>query len=251
MVIGRILDKIGHKHQLVENGEMALEALRHKAYDLVIIDMHMPVMGGLETYKSYSISILKDELVPFIMLTANATVEARKQCKDAGINYFLTKPISSTTLIHTINLATHQLSNSTLTQDEIIQAENSADTGTIDTSVLRQVFSLAPNKQFLEQLIQNMEQYGHNMLNRMSQANDDEDLNEFKEVAHALKGAAVSLGLHDLTQILQQAELITSGKFNTLGQEYVAQLRNAFDHGIAMTERELDLNAATPKQPVS
>ena len=64
MVIGRILDKIGHMHQLVENGKMALEALRHKAYDLVIIDMHMPVMGGLEAYKSYSTSILKDELVP-------------------------------------------------------------------------------------------------------------------------------------------------------------------------------------------
>jgi len=43
---------------------MALEALRHKAYDLVIIDMHMRVMGGLEAYKSYSTSILKDELVP-------------------------------------------------------------------------------------------------------------------------------------------------------------------------------------------
>ncbi len=249
MVIGRILAKIGHRHYLVDNGEMALSRLRNEPYDLAIIDMHMPVMGGLEAFTHYVESTPEEEQIPFIMLTANATVEARKQCKDAGINYFLTKPISSTTLIHTINLATHQLSNSTVTQEQITQ-EESATTNSIDVKVIRQVVNLAPNKQFLDQLIQDMQLYGHNMLDKMSQANSDEDLQQYKQLAHALKGAAVSLGLQDLTRILQQAELITSGQFNTLGQEYSKQLRTTFEHGMVAAEEEIN-NAATANQPDS
>jgi len=78
------------------------------------------------------------------------------------------------------------------------------------------------------------------MLDSMSQASSDEDLKQFREIAHALKGAAASLGMHELTQMLQQAELLTSGQFNTKGHEYIAKLRDAFDHGISITGKELD-----------
>ncbi|MCP4129255.1 MAG: Hpt domain-containing protein [Gammaproteobacteria bacterium] len=104
--------------------------------------------------------------------------------------------------------------------------------------------NIAPNQEFLDRLFNDMEQYGHSMLEQMAQANIDEDLNQFRELAHALKGAAVSLGMHELTQMLQQAEQITSGRFNVEGQEHIVKLRDAFVRGITMSEKELDLKRA-------
>jgi two-component system, sensor histidine kinase RpfC len=249
MVIGRILDKSGHPHHLVEDGRMAVEALQNKKYDLVIIDMHMPVLGGLEAYESYTATTPEDERIPFIMLTANATVEARKQCKDAGISYFLTKPVSSATLLHTINMAAHQVSDSSFDSEVPDQAEAGSPTGVIDTRILNQVVSMAPNRQFLEQLIQNMRHYGHDMLEQMSRAQADEDLSRFREAAHAMKGAAVSLGLRRVAQTLQKAELITSGQFSVQGQEYITLIRDDFYRGIIMTQDELDLDTVTDDNP--
>ncbi len=251
MVIGGILDKSGHRCHLVDNGKIALESLRTENYDLVIIDMHMPVLGGIEAYKTYSALTPEEQRIPFIMLTANATIEARKLCKDVGIRHFLTKPISSIKLLHTINIATHQTTASVTAIDSEVDTEINMAPGAINTDTLNQVVNIAPNQEFLDRLFNDMEQYGHSMLEQMAQAYIDEDLNQFKELAHALKGAAVSLGMHELTQMLQQAELITSGRFNVEGQEHVAKLRDAFVHGITMSEKELDFKTATAEQTIA
>ena len=250
MVIGRILDKNGHLHHLVEDGEMALEALKNEKYDLVIIDMHMPKIGGVDAYLSYSKNTPGDDLIPFIMLTANATVEARKQCQDAGIEYFLTKPISSKELINTINLATHQGLAQEPAEKIYTQVANDNISDPIDANTLDRVIHMAPDSNFLSQLYQSMENYGHFMLDDMLQASRDEDLKEFKEIAHALKGATVSLGMFKLTQMLQQAELITSGRFHAQGSEYVNSLRSNFDIGMSIIRQRFSQKTSHTKHTV-
>ncbi len=247
MVIGRILDKVGHQHHLVLNGEQLLDSLKCEEYDLAIIDMHMPVLGGIDAYKAYSNNIAKNKLIPFIMLTANATVEAHMECKEAGIEHFLTKPISSIALINTINIATHQEATHTLIDAGYLLNDNQSITEPIDTNTVDQVIRMAPDYNFLVQLHQSMEKYGSLMLDKMSQANKDEDLNEFKEIAHALKGAAISLGMTKLTRLLQQAEHMTSGRFHANGSEYIKNLRIVFDLGTSMIEQEFSRNQSTPK----
>ena len=103
MVIGRILERAGYHHQLVKNGQQALDALEQASFDLVIVDMHMPEVGGLDAYRMYRFAHASDDNpIPFIMLTANATQEARNACEEVGIEYFLTKPISSSKLLDTL-----------------------------------------------------------------------------------------------------------------------------------------------------
>jgi two-component system, sensor histidine kinase RpfC len=238
MVISRILDKNGHHHHLVVNGNEALDALKRENYDLVIIDMHMPMLGGIDTYRRYAKQDKADAPIPFIMLTANATVEARKQCEDAGIKYFLTKPISSKALMNTINLATHQEIARTPTKQIDAQSENHNTAEPVDINTVNQIIRMAPDYNFLMQLHQSMNNYGNFMLDKMAQANRNEDLKEFKEVAHALKGASISLGMLQLTKLLQQAENITSGRFHTHGSENVDRLKSVFDICISMVEQE-------------
>ncbi len=241
IVIGRIIANNGHKTEIVENGKLALDALATEKFDLVIIDMHMPILGGIDTYKTY-MSNNTDDNIPFIMLTANATVEARKQCEEAGIKHFLTKPISSTKLIQTINSATDICDTDKLPDTEAKEDVSSSGNGPVDTEMLNNVISMAPDSDFLKRLHQSMDDFGKSILDNMHQARKDEDLQKFKDLAHKLRGATLSLGMSELSQLLQQAELVTSGKFNTQGSDYITKIKESFNHGMLLTGKEFENN---------
>jgi two-component system sensor histidine kinase RpfC len=246
MVIGRILENNGHKLKLVEDGELALEALANEDFDLVIVDMHMPKIGGVDTFNTFIDSSTNNN-TPFIMLTANATVEARKQCEDIGIEYFLTKPISSTSLLQAINSAVNNdHNNKQPTATEELEPQDKC-TGPVDTKILNSVISMAPDSDFLKRLHQSMDSYGKSILDNMNQAKNDEDLQEFRNLAHTLKGATISLGMSELSLLLQQAESITSGKFNSQGADYINKLSEAFEHGMLLTWKEFESNEKVPK----
>lgn len=239
MVIGRILENNGHKLKLVNDGETALEALKAEEFDLVIIDMHMPKLGGIDTFQTYVSNTIINH-VPFIMLTANATVEARRKCEEIGIKHFLTKPISSTKLLQTIN---------SITGDREPYAQNTSTgliptkdehTKSIDTDILHRVISMAPDGDFLIRLHSSMDSYGKSILDEMNKCLIDEDLQSFRSLAHAFKGATVSLGMAELSQLLEEAESITSGKFNHQGEVYIAKLTDAFKYGMSHTRREFN-----------
>jgi CheY-like chemotaxis protein len=75
----------------VSYGEEPLEAIARKRYDLVLMDVHMPVMDGLEATRQ--IRARGHDKLPVVALTANAMDEDRRICLDAGMNDYLAKPI--------------------------------------------------------------------------------------------------------------------------------------------------------------
>jgi len=101
-VICKILERAGHTVRLAANGEEALDILEQNQFDLVIVDMHMPIMGGVEVAKFYRFIDRKLPRMPFVVLTANATAEAMDECKQAGIDAFLSKPVETRELLATI-----------------------------------------------------------------------------------------------------------------------------------------------------
>jgi two-component system sensor histidine kinase RpfC len=102
VILSKILERAGHNVNMVENGEQALDILEDHAYDLAIMDMNMPVMGGLEAFKIYRATDSKKPQMPVIILTASATVDAKQACEEAGVDAFLTKPIETRSLLETI-----------------------------------------------------------------------------------------------------------------------------------------------------
>ncbi len=102
MVIAKILRRAGHDVHLVNNGEAALDALDSRDFDIVLMDVNMPVMNGIEATKLYRFASLGRERVPIIALTADATAEARARCDEAGMDACLTKPIEPARLLEII-----------------------------------------------------------------------------------------------------------------------------------------------------
>jgi len=86
-----LLQRDGHAVDRVVNGVEALEALAEKRYDLILMDVHMPELDGLEATRRLREGPHRD--IPVIALTANAMDEDRKRCLDAGMDDYLPKPL--------------------------------------------------------------------------------------------------------------------------------------------------------------
>src|ERR1043166_636191 len=99
-----MLDDWGFHYDLALNGKVALELLKEKEYDLILMDIQMPEMNGYE-----ATHVIREKMkleVPIIATTSNASEEEREKCLSAGMTDYLTKPIRSVQLY---NLVTNYL----------------------------------------------------------------------------------------------------------------------------------------------
>jgi PAS domain S-box-containing protein len=94
-----ILLKAGYVIDIAENGRTALEAVANASYDLILMDMQMPEMDGLEAAERIRWNLPNGVCPPIIALTANAVKEDRARCLKSGMNDYLTKPIQARELI--------------------------------------------------------------------------------------------------------------------------------------------------------
>jgi len=106
LFISTTLTEAGHNVEVVENGELALERLRHDRYDIVFMDMHMPVMDGITATRIWRAEEDRNNSLPIIALTANISEDDRLACLQAGMNEFLSKPVSTERLFSTLEIFT-------------------------------------------------------------------------------------------------------------------------------------------------
>jgi len=105
-----ILQKAGHSTVAVGNGQEALDALRQDPFDLVLMDVQMPVMDGFEA----TLAIRAEEAgtgrhLPIIAMTAHAMKGDREECLAAGMDGYIAKPIRLADLDHVIGEVTKDL----------------------------------------------------------------------------------------------------------------------------------------------
>jgi PAS domain S-box-containing protein len=100
----KVLEKLGHGVQIVEDGRQALDELRRSSYDLVLMDVEMPRMDGLEACRRVrqGESGLEQRELPIIAMTAHALTDIQRKAEAAGMDGYITKPIDITTLDKTI-----------------------------------------------------------------------------------------------------------------------------------------------------
>ncbi|MCB1760148.1 MAG: response regulator [Gammaproteobacteria bacterium] len=241
IVTGRILERAGHQHHLVENGEQVLEALEREHYDLVIVDMQMPEMGGIDTYRMYRFANASDDNpIPFIMLTANATVNARRECEEAGIKYFLTKPVSSGKLLSAVANASGQsiAMQSEFGGDRSPNGRQQRDSGKhepviLDPETLSEIRALSGDGDLLRRLFDNMVRDSRQILHDMQAAAKSKDQKRYRALAHALKGSSLNLGLEELAALAAAAEQSTERDLAGTGaQQQIEALQAGVDRAI-------------------
>ncbi|KAF2463387.1 uncharacterized protein BDR25DRAFT_397219 [Lindgomyces ingoldianus] len=92
-LVGKMLERMGHRAVCVGDGYTALQAVKHGSYDLVLIDMHMPIIDGAECTRRIRQLDGDASRIPVIALTADAILDHHKRYIEAGVEEVLTKPI--------------------------------------------------------------------------------------------------------------------------------------------------------------
>lgn len=103
-LLEEILVRSGYKVTMCETGEYALRQLRQNPFDLAILDMQMPSVTGVDIIKHVRSENGQNQSIPIMILTANATDEAKQQCLEAGADLFMTKPFETLELLRTVEM---------------------------------------------------------------------------------------------------------------------------------------------------
>ena len=103
-----LLERAGHKIVTAENGQLAVKAIQSTDFDIVLMDLQMPVMNGYEATEA--IRALPDEIkaqLPIVAVTANAMNGEGDKCQQAGMNGYVTKPINGPDLLAAVDQAVY------------------------------------------------------------------------------------------------------------------------------------------------
>jgi CheY-like chemotaxis protein len=95
----RLLERLGYRADVAANGLEVIEALRRQRYDVVLMDVQMPDMDGLEATQAIYREWPRERRPRIVAMTANAMKEDREACLDMGMNDYLAKPIRVEELI--------------------------------------------------------------------------------------------------------------------------------------------------------
>lgn len=205
-VISKILESAGHHPVIVGNGEQALDVLAQKSFDLVILDMQMPIVSGLEVMKIHRFTGPKDSQAKFLILTANATTEAMNECREAGADAYLTKPIEPAKLLDQIDRLVPKGAESRKFEkvEKIISEANSVASSfshVLNDATLASLELMGKRSSFISELIHGFLHDTERLLESMEKTIREKRYKEFKDLAHAIKGSAGSVGAQSLYDI--------------------------------------------------
>jgi two-component system, sensor histidine kinase RpfC len=245
-VIAKILERAGHEAYLVENGEQALEALDKHTFDLAMLDLQMPVMGGLEAAKIYRFTHSQGPRIPLIALTADATPEARKACEEAGIDAYLTKPVEVKRILDLIeSIVPYEKRAGAKTTpfpgqktlEKTGRREKPA--GVIDPEIMRELQSLGGNTDFVEKLIRVFLESGEQKIREMEKAVNAQNAGKFRDLAHTLKGSAGQIGATALMEECSRCSRVGHADFRANGAEHLQAVEQAFANAKAALYKHL------------
>lgn len=120
LLMRTLLDDFGFNCDIASNGKIAIEKLRSKQYDIILMDLQMPIMNGFETTE-YIRKTLNSN-VPIVALTADVTTVDLDKCKDVGMNDYVSKPVDERLLYSKIIGVLNKIDNSNqeLSTDKIL-----------------------------------------------------------------------------------------------------------------------------------
>ncbi len=189
----RLLEKHGHSVTVAENGLQALEVLEKNTFDLVLMDVQMPGMGGPEaTAAIREREKATGEHIPIIAMTARAMRGDREECIRAGMDGYLSKPIRVNDLWDAIDAVMSSRAGAAEAPEARVDP-SSADT--VFTTVMDHEKALAQvegDAELLGEMASLFLAYVPNQLDAMHTAVERSDTKSLAQLAHAIKGSVAN-----------------------------------------------------------
>ncbi len=213
----RLLEKIGHLVSIAQKGTEVLEMLETESFHLILMDVQMPDMDGLETTR-----LIRDkekasgDHIPIIAMTAHAMKGDRERCLEAGMDGYVAKPINSEELFMAI---------------EDLMERRKADERTSHTRLggyildEEELFNrIGTDKEFLDELYGLFREDYPILLGQLTAAVQERDWKKMRETAHAIKGAVSNFAASTAVETAKKLEAMSIEDDPQQAEETVARL---------------------------
>ncbi|WP_348814660.1 ATP-binding protein [Halomonas sp. H10-59] len=255
-LVAALLKRLGQTFDLVEDGEQGLAAMKCKDYDLVLMDMQMPCMDGVETTRRFRAEEGEGHL-PIVAMTANVMPEHRQACRDAGMDDILSKPFTRLELadvlraypprrrqaaLHVVpfDYAPEQVADVDAARP--VQDHSCVGRGGLDADTvieLKQSLEHETLKSLLAAFFSRLD----GRVEALREAVDGSDRERIKREAHSLKGAAASLGCRQLAAEAARLEQLAPKAKMSHCREQIARIeRGGSDAVCQWRGRGVDLS---------
>ena len=236
-VIAKILQRGGHHSTLADNGEQALDSLLRETFDLVIMDVNMPMLNGIEATKIFRVMEAGRGRLPIVALTADATEETAAKCLNAGMDGVITKPIEPAALLTIIN-------NLAVTTDPEGHPKRTAEISNVSTHprfrfrpstapVLNTDFiaglRVVENDEFFDGVVLSFEEEARKHLKSSEALINQGDVQMFREVVHGLANCASNVGALRLQLLCSEWRPRNESDLRNHGPQFVGRLKGALE----------------------
>jgi two-component system sensor histidine kinase/response regulator len=217
----RMLEKLGHRADVVGNGREAVNALKSVPYDIVLMDCNMPEMDGFEATNIIRSSEAGTQRTVIIAMTANALEGDRERCLAAGMDDYLTKPVTQAQLASRLAAWTEPSSETTAEAGKRPLQEEAP----VDRTRLRELATLGDEDDplWLQTIISTFLDDLTTRIVRLKAALEEENPTEFRTLAHALKGSAGNMGAMRLADIAREMQTLGEAGHLERGHALVAR----------------------------
>ncbi|MEJ2456005.1 MAG: ATP-binding protein [Candidatus Thiodiazotropha sp.] len=234
-VLREVLERAGYNVVTAHNGKQALDCLEEEAFDLCVVDMQMPELTGIDVVNLIKLGDGFNTDTPFIVLTANATLDAKQQCDAANVDAYLTKPIDMPLLLQTIDdligdeledMASEEVVNS----DTLVMQSNEI----LNHKVLDQLSALGNSPDFIEKLVDHFQFDTDNLINSMHFSLRGERYQKLMDEAHGVKGAAGNIGATKLAATAQRINRSSPDALREEGPQLLKELKKDLTDAIKL-----------------
>ncbi len=203
----RLLGRMGYRADMAANGIEALQSLRRQPYDVILMDVQMPEMDGLEATRALWREWPAEQRPRIIAMTANVMQEDREECLAAGMDDFIGKPIRVEELVAALN------KSQPLPPLHTLPATPSSPP--LDPSAIERLRELAGGEAaFMAEMIDTFLADAPGLLAQMRQSLEQRDAATFRRAAHTLKSNSRDFGATVLSEECQDLEMM--GRAGTL-----------------------------------
>lgn len=203
MVAATLLESAGYAVRRAVNGIEAVEALREQAFDVVLMDMQMPGMDGLEATRLIRALPEPASNTPIVAMTANAMREHHEACLSAGMNEYISKPINPDALLSMVaRFVEVELWHEAVAPADAEAPIQNPDVDEAKLDALAEILSSSRLNAMLASYLSDVEQ----RLERLNSLAADLNFSVLAREAHDLKGTSGTFGAFRVQQLAEQLE---------------------------------------------
>lgn len=209
----RILDKLGYKAEVANNGMEAIDMVKSIDYDIVFMDLLLPVIDGLEATRRIRGALHGKRNPKIIAMTADAMVSSKEMCIEAGMNDYINKPIRIDELREILNKWQIVVDNEVETQiDKIKEKKIESDIINEQNITFISEVRTSEDVNFLLELFDIYIRDLPVFITEISAAITNNDFNNLKFYTHKLKGSALTLGIESIADHCTELETAAGNK---------------------------------------